>query len=238
MNGVFDLGGTDGFDSVNAPAEEPAFHAEWEKAVFAMQLACFPAGWFNIDSFRHGIEQMHPADYLTSTYYEHWLHSVEHHGITKGHIDPGELDRRTQYYLDNPDAPLPTHEPKPELMDFVDTVVRFGAPAQRPTERPKRFEVGDVVRVRAVAPHGHTRMARYVRGKVATVVAYRGSYVFPDASGNEKGEDPQHLYTIQFDGAELWGKEYAEARTSSSFDAWDPYLELVGDRDRRTHEQA
>ncbi|MEH0554033.1 nitrile hydratase subunit beta [Streptomyces sp. B21-101] len=231
MNGVFDLGGTDGFGPINPTPEEPPFHAEWEKAAFAMQLAGFRGGWFSVDSFRHGIELMDPVVYLSSPYYEHWLHSFEHHGITKGHIDPAELDRRTRYYLDNPDAPLPAHEPDPELVEFVDAVVTCGAPAERPTDKPMRFAVGDVVRVRGDAPPGHTRMARYVRGKVATVVAHRGSYVFPDASGNERGEDPQHLYTIQFDGAGLWGDEYADPNTSSTFDVWDPYIELVNDRE-------
>jgi nitrile hydratase subunit beta len=225
MNGVFDLGGTDGFGPIGPTPQEPPFHSDWEKAVFTMQLACFRAGWFSIDSFRHGIELMDPAAYLSSSYYEHWLHTFEHHGTTKGHIDPEELDRRTQYYLDNPDAPLPAHEPNPELVDFINAVVASGAPAERPTDKPKRFEVGDVVRVRHVAPFGHTRMARYVRGKVATVVAHRGSTVFPDASGNERGEDPQHLYTIQFAAAELWGKEYADPNASSTFDVWDPYIE-------------
>lgn len=77
-------------------------------------------------------------------------------------------------------------------------------------------------------------MARYIRGKVATVVAYRGSYIFPDAAGNERGEDPQHVYTIQFGGAELWGEEYAEANTSSTFDVWDPYIEHADQLDATT----
>jgi nitrile hydratase beta subunit len=230
MNGVFDLGGTDGFGPINPTPEEPVFHADWEKTAFTIQLACSFAGWFGIDAFRHGIELMDPAVYLTSPYYEHWLHSCEHHGVKQGHIDPAELDRRTQYYLDNPDAPLPAHEPNMELVEFVDAAAFSGAPAQRPTDKPMRFEVGDHVRIRSVAPRGHTRMARYVRGKVATVVAYRGSYVFPDAAGNGGGEDPQHLYTVQFDGAELWGEEYAEPNTSSTFDAWDPYLEPADHR--------
>jgi nitrile hydratase subunit beta len=227
MNGVFDLGGTDGLGPIRPTPDEPAFHAEWEKAAFGMQLACFLGGWFNIDSFRHGIELMNPVQYLSSPYYEHWLHSFEHHGVTKGQIDPDELDRRTQYYLEHPDAPLPEHVSNPELVEFVNTVVSGGSPADRPTDEPMRFDVGDVVRVRSVAPLGHTRMARYVRGKVGIVVAHRGSYVFPDASGNERGEDPQHLYTIRFEAAELWGEEYADPNTSSTFDAWDPYLEAA-----------
>jgi nitrile hydratase beta subunit len=227
MNGVHDLGGTDGFGVINAPSSEPPFEAEWETSVAAIQLACFRGGWFAIDSFRHGIELMDPTTYLTTSYYEHWLHSIEHHGVSKGHLDADELDRRTQHYLDHPEDPLPEHASNPELVEFVDAVVTYGASARRPVDTEPRFAVGDVVRLRDESPRGHTRLAGYVRGKVGTVIAYRGSFVFPDASGNERGEDPQHLYTIQIDGAELWGSDYAEPHTSTTFDAWEPYLDVV-----------
>lgn len=61
MNGVFDLGGTDGMGAVNPPAHEPVFHAEWEKAAMTMFPAAFRAGWFGLDQFRHGIEKMDPT---------------------------------------------------------------------------------------------------------------------------------------------------------------------------------
>ncbi|KRC54717.1 MULTISPECIES: nitrile hydratase subunit beta [unclassified Nocardioides] len=234
MNGVFDLGGTDGFGAVGPTPSEPVFHEEWERIVFGLQLGCFAGGWFNIDSFRHGIELMDPVHYLTSSYYEHWLATFERHGVAKGHIDADELDRRTQEYLDDPEKSLPVHEPNPALIEFVDAVVAGGSPATRPTDEPKRFEVGDVVRMRSFAPHGHTRLARYVRGKAGTVVAYRGSFVYPDHSGNELGESPQHLYTVQFDGAELWGELHAESNTSSTFDAWDPYIDAIEHREGAT----
>ena len=102
MNGVHDLGGTDGLGRVVVPDSEPLFMADWEKAAFAMFSMCFRAGFFGVDEFRYGIEQMHPAVYLLSPYYEHWVHTVEHHGRAKGLLSPddlAELDRRTQYYL-------------------------------------------------------------------------------------------------------------------------------------------
>ena len=107
MNGVHDLGGTDGLGPVVVPDREPVFTAEWEKAAFAMFSMCFRAGFFGVDEFRYGIEQMHPAVYLLSPYYEHWIHTVEHYGKAKGLLDLDEVDRRTQYYLEHPDAPLP-----------------------------------------------------------------------------------------------------------------------------------
>ena len=34
----------------------------------------------------------------------------------------------------------------------------------------------------------------------------RGCHVFPDAVTTGHGEDPQWLYTVVFDGRELWGE--------------------------------
>lgn len=226
MNGLFDLGGADGLGPINPPENEPPFHDDWEKAVLTMFPALFRAGWFGLDSFRHGIEMMDPAAYLKAPYYEHWLHSFEHHGERVGELDMDELDRRTQYYLDNPDAPLPAHQNNQELVDFVSAASIGGVPPQRPTDNPVRFAVGDQVALSVNAPFGHTRLARYVRGKTGTVIAHRGSFVYPDAAGNHQGEDPQHVYTVQFDAVDLWG-EQAEPNTTTTFDVWDPYIEPV-----------
>ena len=46
MNGVHDLGGTDGLGRVVVPDSEPLFLADWEKAAFAMFSMCFRAGFF------------------------------------------------------------------------------------------------------------------------------------------------------------------------------------------------
>ena len=49
MNGAQDLGGTHGYGPVEPEANEPVFHAEWEKRAFALTLAMgMPGGW-NID---------------------------------------------------------------------------------------------------------------------------------------------------------------------------------------------
>ena len=66
MNGVHDLGGTDGLGPVVVEENEPVWHAEWEKAAFGLFPFPFAAGFFGVDQFRYGIEQMHPAEYLAS----------------------------------------------------------------------------------------------------------------------------------------------------------------------------
>ena len=75
MNGGHDLGGRQGFGSVNADpeSEEPLFHAEWERRIFALTLATGMLGQWSIDESRHARERQNPADYLRHSYYENWL---------------------------------------------------------------------------------------------------------------------------------------------------------------------
>lgn len=223
MNGVHDLGGTDGLGPVEVPENEPVYRAEWEKAAFAMFSMPFRAGFFGVDMFRYGIEQMHPAVYLLSPYYEHWVHTAEHYGVAKGVLDPAEIEERTQYYLDNPDAPMPERE-DPDLLAFVDWAVTNGVSAVRPSDKVAQFAVGDRVTVLDVSPHGHTRRARYVRGKTGTIEMAHGTMIYPDSAGNGGDDAPEHVYTVKFTNEELWGAEAAEPNGVVYFDVWEPYI--------------
>lgn len=77
MNGIHDLGGMHGHGPVLTEADEPYFHHEWERRIFALFIAAFGGGHFNVDEFRHAMERMEPAHYLLASYYEHWLHAIE-----------------------------------------------------------------------------------------------------------------------------------------------------------------
>jgi len=223
MNGVHDLGGTDGLGPVLVPDNEPVYRAEWEKAAFAMFSMAFRAGFFGVDAFRYGIEQMHPAVYLLSPYYEHWAHAAEHYGVQKGALDPDEIEKRTQYYLDNPDAPLPQRE-DPDLMAFVDGVVKAGASAKRESDKVARFAPGDRITVVDDSPRGHTRKARYIRGKTGVVELAHGTFIYPDSAGNGGPDAPEHVYTVKFTNEELWGADAAEPNGVIYFDVWEPYI--------------
>jgi nitrile hydratase len=48
--------------------------------------------------------------------------------------------------------------------------------------------------------------------------------VFPDRNALGEGEHAQWLYTVRFDGRELWGAG-ADRNFKVSVDAWEPYLE-------------
>jgi nitrile hydratase subunit beta len=222
MNGVHDLGGTDGLGPVPV-VEEPVFRAEWERAAFAMFAMPFRAGFFGVDQFRYGIEQMHPAVYLLSPYYEHWAHAAEHYGVEKGVLDPDEIEKRTQYYLENPDAPLPERS-DPDLLAFVPAAVAHGVPAKRESDRAPKFAVGDRVTVTDTSPYGHTRKARYVRGKTGVVELAHGTFLYPDSAGNGGEDGAEHVYTVKFTSSELWGEEAAEPNGVVYFDVWEPYI--------------
>jgi nitrile hydratase subunit beta len=224
MNGVHDLGGTDGHGPVVAEENEPVFHAEWEKAAFAMFAYPFRAGFFNVDQFRYGIEQIPPAEYLSSRYYEHWAHAVEHYAVQAGAVDPAELEERARYYRENPGAPLPDRA-DPDLLTFADLAVKHGAPARRESDAAAKFSVGDRVRVVDDSPYGHTRRARYIRGKVGVIERAHGTFVYPDAAGNGLGDDPQHVYSVRFAATDLWGPGAADPNSTVTFDVWEPYIE-------------
>jgi nitrile hydratase len=94
MNGIHDLGGMDGIGPIEVEENEPVFHEDWERRMFAVMISVFAGGNYNVDEFRHAIERMNPAHYLETSYYEHWLASVETNLIEKGLITREELDAR------------------------------------------------------------------------------------------------------------------------------------------------
>ena len=94
----------------------------------------------------------------------------------------------------------------------------------RPAPTAARFKPGDRVRAKNINPPSHTRLPRYVRGRVGVVEALRGCHVFPDSAAVGRGDDPQWLYTVVFDGRELWGAQ-ADPGLKVSVEAFEPYLE-------------
>ena len=122
--------------------------------------------------------------------------------------------------------PLPQRS-DPELLEFVNGVVRSGASAARPSDDPPAFAPGDRVRVLDSSPKGHTRRARYIRGRTGVVELAHGTMIYPDSAGNGHGDDPKHVYTVKFSNEELWGAEAAEPNGVVYVDVWEPYLEKV-----------
>jgi nitrile hydratase beta subunit len=225
VDGIHDLGGMEGLGAVEPPAEEPVFYSDWERRTFALFLPFVMTG-LNLDQFRHGIEKLHPVEYLTGRYYEHWMHTYETGLVKKGVITEDELEARTRHFLAHPEEDLPKGGDSAQAEQFLE-IYRAGASTRRPTEEPAAFRIGDRVRVKNIHPSGHTRCARYVRGQLGVVTDVYDAFVFPDTNFEEKGEHPARVYNVEFDAGDLWGPGEAVERHKVRFDLWEPYLEAA-----------
>ncbi|KAA2236520.1 nitrile hydratase subunit beta [Salinarimonas soli] len=217
MNGGQDLGGMMGFGPVRPEADEPLFHAPWERRAFGVTLAMGATGAWNIDVSRHARESLPPGEYLTSSYYAIWTKGVERLVVQTGLVSPDELRQG---------AALAPPAPVKRVLRAGDVaaVLARGGPCDREPAAPARFTVGDRVVTRNLNPSGHTRLPRYARGKTGTIERVHGVFVFPDTNAHGAGEAPQWLYTVRFDGREVWGEE-ADPALVVSVDAWESYLE-------------
>jgi nitrile hydratase subunit beta len=217
MNGAHDMGGMHGFGAVEPEPDEPVFHADWEGRVFALTLAMGATGEWNIDASRFARENRPAADYLSRTYYEIWLAGLERLLTDRALVAEPEIEAGR---LLEPPRPVP----RTLAADAAAKMLRSGGPSRREAPRPARFAAGDRVRARNMNPPTHTRLPRYVRGHVGEVVLVHGCHVFPDVNARGGGEDPQWLYTVRFDGREVWGPD-ADPTVAVSVDAFEPYLE-------------
>lgn len=214
MDGIHDLGGMHGFGPIPVDPDEPVFHHPWERRVWGMLRFTLAAGVGNLDKFRHAIELMPPLDYLQAGYYGRWLHSMESLLIDDGLTSPEELTA-WRAAIGRGGEPPPTRRVELERVDTR---------CLREIDRRPRFGLSERVRASADHPPGATRLPRYARGKLGTVVDIHPAFVFPDTNAHDLGEKPQHCYSVQFEGSELWGAD-AEPGTSISIDLFEDYLE-------------
>ncbi|MEU1268991.1 hypothetical protein [Streptomyces sp. NPDC005799] len=92
MARINDVGGTEGFGTVDITEDAEPFHADWEARVMGLVNALGAKGIFNTNEFRDAIESMPPREYLSTSYYERWFHAVCVLLERKGVLEPGELD--------------------------------------------------------------------------------------------------------------------------------------------------
>lgn len=198
MNGAQDLGGAHGFGPVVAEADEPVFHAPWERRVFALALAMGYTGTWTLDASRAARESLPPAEYLSSGYYEIWLSALEAQIVSHG------LATREEIATGICQAPP---RPPARVLSAGEVSPRFAAgfPSDRPAPAPALLAVGDAVLTRNDHPAGHTRLPRYARGRRGRIERVHGAFVLPDASARGEAAPPQWLYTVGFEAAELWG---------------------------------
>lgn len=96
----------------------------------------------------------------------------------------------------------------------------------RAQQAPAAFKVGDRVRMKNMHPKSHTRLPRFARGHTGTIERIQGCHVYPDTLVAEGRENPQWLYTVVFDGRDLWGPD-SDPTLEVSIEAFEPYLEAL-----------
>ncbi|HEX7441238.1 MAG TPA: SH3-like domain-containing protein, partial [Caldimonas sp.] len=150
------------------------------------------------------------------SYYQIWLRGLEALLAARGLASPEEIA-----------SGRVTEAPRPVARVLhaaeVAGVLAKGSATERPAGAAARFEVGDRVRTHAEAVDHHTRLPGYARGRTGVVERVLGVHVFADAHAHGLGEQPQWLYTVVFDEAEIWSDRPRQGSTVS-IDAWEPYL--------------
>jgi nitrile hydratase subunit beta len=186
VDGVHDLGGIAGFGPVEHDADESPFAADWERRVFRLKIGSGPLG-VNLPAFRHSIERMDPAHYLSSPYFEHWLTGVATMAVEHGLTTREDLEQRAggRFPLSQPDQGV--------------------LPDDLTSRSEPRYRVGDEVRVRKWHPSGHTRAPRYVQGRRGTIARVHGVVDVDDIEAHGGGSVTDPFYAVRFTSQELWG---------------------------------
>jgi nitrile hydratase subunit beta len=218
MDGIHDMGGMDGFGRIELEDHEPPFHARWEGRVLAMQRAMAYVGVWDIDHFRFALERLPPHVQLGASYYERWALAIEINVIERGLASAEELKAGH--------ALARSKQINRKLTTDLAQQALIRPSFQREPHGPARFKPGDQVRTRNIHPSTHTRLPRYAQGKIGIIERCHGCQVFPDSAAINLGDDPQWLYTVVFEGRELWGAE-ADPTLKVSIDAFEPYFDLA-----------
>lgn len=112
--------------------------------------------------------------------------------------------------------------------DMVAAALKAGHSTRVDVAVEPHFKVGQRVRARNLHHIGHTRLVRYVRGKVGTVEVDFGVFTLPDTMAHGDIPTPQHVYSVSFTAGELWGPE-ANPNNSYRVGLWDDYLDRADD---------
>lgn len=214
MDGTHDLGGKQGFGPIPIGDDQP-FHHDWERRMWAMaRCGILPPGTI-IDQFRHGLERMVPADYLTSTYFSKWC---ANYFMLYVMAEIFTLDETIAGHSDTSAKPCPATTLDQVLQAQRATATDFSAPVGT----APRFATGDTVTTRRQVTANHTRLPAYARSATGTVIRHHGAHLLADkgAEGIHTGE---HLYTVSFAAPALWGPQ-ANPRDTVTLELWESYF--------------
>jgi nitrile hydratase subunit beta len=213
MNGIHDMGGMQDMGPIRREINEPVFHADWEKRIFAL----FNALDIDWPTRRQQLELVPPADYLRMSYYERWLAAIGPLMTKAGMLSSEEIEHGRV---------IGGMNERWHVLSVAEVASRI-APVSGEKAVPHidaRFHLKQRVRARNINPAGHTRLPRYVRGRTGMIDRVCAPVALQDAVGDDLGGRVQHLYTVRFAARELWG-EHVNRLDSVYVDLWEDHLE-------------
>jgi len=213
-----DLGGRGGYGRVVPDPDLAPFCADWEGRTHALEEAMRATGAWNIDMSRSARETL--SDYAKRCYYARWLGAMERLLVERDLVREDEIAAGRMLHPARPLARLL----RAEEVGAWAAKVRV---SERPATSRSLFELGESVRTRSSKVAHHTRLPGYAMGKTGRIERIHGVHVFADTHAQGLGEQPQWLYSVVFDGRELWG-DGSPTGLSVALDAWEPYLERLG----------
>lgn len=219
MDTIADLGGSEGWGRVPAPApDEPVFAEPWEGRAFALTLLTMGRiSGQNLDAFRRALGELDRDAYFDDGYYGRWLNAAELMLVQSAILAPGAVDARVR--ANRGEAVEQPAVPEPDKPDYAPTA----AGSLREVDAPAAFAVGDTVRAKDTAPAPFTRLPRYVRGHTGVVEIVQPAHLLPDTHAYFQGENAQHVYSVRFDSHELWGAQAEDF--ALTIEMYESYLE-------------
>lgn len=223
MNGIHDMGGMHGFGAVHIEDDEPVFHHSWEGRVFGLAFAVNRQGLFAPEGMRVFLESLEPSFYIRATYYERWLAALQEGLLDKGVVTREEFISRINSLFNDRDRPLDGNA-EGEITQKITGAINTHISPERDIVVDPKFSPGDRVKVRNINPRGHTRLPRYVRGKIGVISRYYGVHDFDDLKSQGLGDYPEALYNVMFSARALWGSD-ASAKDTLQIDMWESYMQ-------------
>ncbi|CAO3424630.1 nitrile hydratase subunit beta [Azospirillum endophyticum] len=218
------LGGIEGLGPVNV--EKKVFVEPWEAQLFAVHSTMMGTGIWAWPHLRVLAESMNPLDYFKYRYYIKWLGGICKFLVERGYLSEREINEKTEFYLANPDAPLP-NTGNPAITERVVEYFYRGDNPYRDVVANPRFKVGDTVLVKDMPPAAHTRLPGYLRNKVGVVdVVYTGAYLYADSVPTDGISTAQPVYLIKFRTRDLWS-DIPDSEDVLYNDCFEAYLDAA-----------
>ncbi|BEU25610.1 nitrile hydratase subunit beta [Paraburkholderia caribensis] len=215
------LSGIDGLGPVEV--EKRVFVQPWEAQLFGVHSAMMGTGIWAWPDLRVRAEAMNPLDYFKYRYYIKWLGGMTDFLVKHNYITEKELDEKTKYYLENPDAPLPDTGNADVTQRVVDYFYTGDNPYRDVVVNP-RFKEGDRVRVNDMPAAPHTRLPGCFRNKVGIVDrVYEGAWLYSASVPTDGLGVPQPIYLVRFGTRDVWN-DIPDTKDLVYFDFFDVYL--------------